>query len=46
MRMLLPDYLQVNLAIKGENKRELKFSAHEKRYEVLVRKLKKISESA
>ena len=40
MRMLLPDYLQVNLAIKGENKRELKFLALEKRYEVLVRKLK------
>jgi tRNA threonylcarbamoyladenosine biosynthesis protein TsaE len=33
MKMLLPDYLQVNLTVKGENKREFKFLAHDKRYE-------------
>lgn len=38
MKMLLPDYLQINLSVKGENKRELKFLAHEKRYEVLLRR--------
>ena len=41
MRMLLPDYLQIDLAIKEENKREFKFFAHNKRYErSLLRYLK------
>ncbi|MCQ9208531.1 MAG: tRNA (adenosine(37)-N6)-threonylcarbamoyltransferase complex ATPase subunit type 1 TsaE [Omnitrophica bacterium] len=39
MQMLLPDYLQVDLAVKGENKREIKFSAHAQRYETLLKKL-------
>jgi tRNA threonylcarbamoyladenosine biosynthesis protein TsaE len=39
MKMLLPDYLQVNLAVKGENKREFKFLAHDKRYEVILQGL-------
>ncbi len=36
MKMLLPDYLQIDLAIKGENKREIKFSAHSKYYEDII----------
>jgi tRNA threonylcarbamoyladenosine biosynthesis protein TsaE len=40
MKMLLPDYLEIDLAVKGENIRELKFCAHSKRYEALVRRLK------
>lgn len=36
MKMLLPDYLQVDLAVKAENKRELKFLAHTKYYENIV----------
>jgi len=39
MKMLLPDYLQVDLAVKGENKREIKFSAHTQRYKSLLKKL-------
>jgi len=39
MKMLLSDYLQVDLLIKGENKREIKFFAHSKRYESLLAKL-------
>ncbi len=39
MKMLLPDYLQVDLAIKGENIREIKFFAHSKRYEALLKKI-------
>jgi len=38
MRMLLPDYLQINMTIKGENKREVKFFAHNKRYENTLRR--------
>lgn len=33
MKMLLPDYLQINLKIKGEHKREFRFFAHSKKYE-------------
>ncbi len=40
MKMLLPDYLQVNLAVKGENKREIEFCAHAKRYKALLKKIK------
>ena len=36
MKMLLPDYLQVDLAVKAENKRELKFLARTKYYENIV----------
>ena len=36
MKMLLPDYLQVDLAVKAENKRELKFLARTKHYENIV----------
>ena len=36
MKMLLPDYLQIDLAVKGESKREFKFLAHSKRYENLI----------
>ncbi|MBL7084497.1 MAG: tRNA (adenosine(37)-N6)-threonylcarbamoyltransferase complex ATPase subunit type 1 TsaE [Candidatus Omnitrophica bacterium] len=36
MKMLLPDYLQVDLAIKGKDKREFKFSAHNKYYEDII----------
>lgn len=36
MKMLLPDYLEVNLALKGETKREIKFIAHNKRYEDFI----------
>lgn len=36
MRMLLPDYLQIDLTIKGENKREFKFFAHDNRYENII----------
>ncbi|MBL7091774.1 MAG: tRNA (adenosine(37)-N6)-threonylcarbamoyltransferase complex ATPase subunit type 1 TsaE [Candidatus Omnitrophica bacterium] len=36
MRMLLPDYLQIDLTIQGENKREFKFFAHDKRYEDII----------
>ena len=39
MKVLLPDYLQVDLAIKGENKREIKFFAHSKRYGALLKRL-------
>lgn len=46
MKMLLPDYLQVDLLVKGEHKREIRFSAHSKRYEdTLIRYLKQISKS-
>ena len=40
MKVLLPDYLQIDLTVKGENKRELKFSAHNKRHEALLKKLR------
>lgn len=40
MKMLLPDYLQINLIVSGENKRELEFTAHAKRYVKLLGKLK------
>ncbi len=41
MQMLLPDYLQINLTVKEQNKREFKFFAHNKRYErSLLRYLK------
>jgi len=43
MKMLLPDYLQVNLTVKGENKREFKFLAHDKRYDVILRVLSRDS---
>ena len=33
MKMLLSDYLQINLVIKGKNIREFRFFAHNKRYE-------------
>jgi len=36
MRMLLPDYLQVNLKVIGESKREIGFRAHSKRYQTLL----------
>lgn len=32
MKTLLDEYLEVDLAVKGENKREIKFYAHSKRY--------------
>jgi len=40
MKVLLPDYLEVNLAVRGENKREIKFIAHSKRYQAVLKKLK------
>ena len=43
MKMLLPDYQQVNLLIKGEDKREIKFSARSRRYEGLLVKLRRLS---
>lgn len=39
MRMLLPDYFEINLTVKGEQKREIKFCAHSKRYEALLKSL-------
>ena len=39
MRMLLPDYLQVDLAIRGEDKREIRLFAHTKRYEALLKQI-------
>ncbi len=40
MKLLLPDYLQVNLIVKGKDKREIKFSAHNKRYEALIKQIR------
>jgi len=40
MKVLLPDYLEVNLAVRGENKREIKFIAHSKRYQAVLKKLR------
>ncbi len=40
MKLLLPDYLQVNLIIKGKDKREIKFSAHSKRYDTLLKQIR------
>jgi tRNA threonylcarbamoyladenosine biosynthesis protein TsaE len=37
MKILLPDYLQINLVIKGENRREFRFLAHSKRYKALLK---------
>ncbi len=39
MKMLLPDYLQIDLMIKSENKREFKFFAHSKRYKTLLKQI-------
>ena len=39
MKMLLPDYLQIDLTIKDENKREFKFFAHSKRYKTLLKQI-------
>lgn len=36
MKMLLPDYLQVDLLIKGRNKRQIKFLPQNKRYKELI----------
>ena len=36
MKMLLPDYLQINLSIKGEHKREFRLLAHSKKYEDFI----------
>ncbi len=41
MKMLLPDYLEVNLTVKGDNKREIKFLAHSKRYQAVLRKIRR-----
>lgn len=39
MKTLLPDYLQVDLRVKGESKREFEFYAHSRRYEALLKRL-------
>ena len=36
LKMLLPDYLQINLTVKGRDKREIKFLAHGRRYKKLL----------
>ncbi len=40
MQVLLPDYLQVNLIVKGKDKREISFTAHSKRYDKLLARCK------
>ncbi|MFC1631728.1 tRNA (adenosine(37)-N6)-threonylcarbamoyltransferase complex ATPase subunit type 1 TsaE [Candidatus Omnitrophota bacterium] len=39
MKMLFPDYLQIDLRVLGENKRELKLTAQNPRYKELLKKL-------
>jgi tRNA threonylcarbamoyladenosine biosynthesis protein TsaE len=41
MKMLLPDYLEVRMAIKGEKSREITFIPHTRRYEEIVGRLLK-----
>ena len=40
MKMLLPDYLQINLDIKGETNRQFKFIAGNKRYRALLKRIR------
>ena len=39
LKMLIPDYLEIDLTVKGEDTRELKLIAHCKRYEAFLKTL-------